>query len=52
MGYLLFAIALSIVGITIVVRRTRRPTSTEAGIAEFSRSMQALGRVRRRTRSG
>jgi hypothetical protein len=48
-GYLLFVVVVSIVGITIVVRKTRRPASMEAGIEEFSRTMQALGRARRRT---
>jgi len=51
MGYLLFVVVVSIVGITIVVRKTRRPASTEAGIEEFSRTLSALRRARRRLRS-
>ena len=42
MAYLVFAVVLSLVGVLVVVRRHRQPTSLDAGIREFSRSLQAL----------
>ena len=42
MGYLLFAIVASAIGITIVLLRNRRPTSMEHSIAEFERGLRAL----------
>jgi len=47
MGYLLFVVAVSVIGIVIVLRRTHRPTSTESGIDEFERAMRAFSRRNR-----
>jgi hypothetical protein len=41
-AFLLFAVAVSVVGITIVLVRNRRPTSMEHSIAEFERGRRAL----------
>ncbi len=42
MAFLLFAVIVSLVGITIVLWRNRRPTSMEHSIAEFERGLRAL----------
>lgn len=42
MAFLLFALVVSAVGITIVLLRNRRPTSMEHSIAEFERGRRAL----------
>ena len=42
MGFLLLALFVSAVGITIVLVRNRRPTSMEHSIAEFEKGRQAL----------
>ena len=42
MAFLLFAVIVSAVGITIVLVRNRRPTSMEHSIAEFERGRRAL----------
>ena len=42
MAFLLFALIVSAVGITIVLVRNRRPTSMEHSIAEFEKGRQAL----------
>jgi hypothetical protein len=41
-AFLLFAVVVSLVGITIVLWRNRRPTSMEHSIAEFERGRRAL----------
>jgi hypothetical protein len=41
-AFLLFALIVSAVGITIVLVRNRRPTSMEHSIAEFERGRRAL----------
>jgi hypothetical protein len=41
-GFLLLALIVSAVGITIVLMRNRRPTSMEHSIAEFEKGRQAL----------
>lgn len=48
--YLLAAIGLSVVGSTLLYLRHRRPTSTEYGIREFSRGLEALDPSRGGTR--
>jgi len=56
-AFLLFALVISAVGITIVLVRNRRPTSMEHSIAEFERGRRALApdtpepTTRRRRRS-
>ena len=42
MAFLLFAIAVSAIGIVIVLVRNRRPSTMEHSIAEFERGLQAL----------
>lgn len=42
MGYLLFAVVASAVGITIVLIRNRRPTSMDHSITEFEKGLRAL----------
>jgi hypothetical protein len=52
MGFLFFAVALSIVGAIVVVVHHRRPTSMDASIEEFHRSLRALAPPRdERTRA-
>jgi hypothetical protein len=41
-AFLLFAVVVSVIGITIVLMRNRRPTSMEHSIAEFERGRRAL----------
>jgi hypothetical protein len=41
-AFLLFAVIVSAVGISIVLVRNRRPTSMEHSIAEFERGRRAL----------
>jgi hypothetical protein len=41
-AFLLFAVIVSAVGITIILVRNRRPTSMEHSIAEFERGRRAL----------
>jgi hypothetical protein len=41
-AFLLFAVLVSAIGITIVLVRNRRPTSMEHSIAEFERGRRAL----------
>jgi hypothetical protein len=41
-AFLLFALIVSAVGITIILVRNRRPTSMEHSIAEFERGRRAL----------
>jgi hypothetical protein len=53
-GFLLIAVVGSIVGITIVLLRNRRPNSMEHSIGEFERNLRALAPdapARRRRRS-
>ena len=42
MAFLLFAVVGSIVGITVVLLRNRRPNSMEHSIDEFERNLRAL----------
>jgi hypothetical protein len=42
LAFLLIAVVLSAAGITILWFRSRKPTSWDSGIEEFSRNMQAL----------
>lgn len=42
MAFLLMAVAISAIGITIVLLRNRRPTSMDHSIAEFERGRRAL----------
>ena len=42
MAFLLFAVVLSAVGISIILMRNRRPTSMEHSIAEFEKGRRAL----------
>ncbi|MFM7224236.1 MAG: hypothetical protein ACKOBG_10250 [Actinomycetota bacterium] len=42
MGFLLFVVIFSSVGIAVVLLRNRRPTSTEHSIREFERGRRAL----------
>ncbi len=42
MGFLLIAVIGSIVGISIVLLRNRRPNSMEHSIDEFERNLRAL----------
>ena len=42
MGFLLFAVIASAIGIGIVLWRNRRPTSMDHSIAEFERGRRAL----------
>jgi len=42
MAFLLFALVISAVGITVVLVRNRRPTSMDHSIAEFERGRRAL----------
>ena len=42
MGFLIFVVVFSAVGIAVVLLRNRRPTSTEHSIREFERGRQAL----------
>jgi hypothetical protein len=41
-GFLLFVVAFSAIGIAVVLLRNRRPTSTEHSIREFERGRRAL----------
>jgi hypothetical protein len=41
-AFLLFAVIVSLIGISIVLWRNRRPTSMEHSIAEFERGRRAL----------
>jgi len=41
-GFLIFVVVFSAVGIAVVLLRNRRPTSTEHSIREFERGRQAL----------
>ena len=50
MAFLLFALVVSAVGITVVLLRNRRPTSIEHSIDEFERGLRALAPKRRRRR--
>jgi hypothetical protein len=53
-GFLLIAVVGSIVGISIVLLRNRRPNSMEHSIDEFERNLRALSPdtpTRRRRRS-
>jgi hypothetical protein len=45
-SFLLLGIGLSFVGSLIVWWRSRKPTSWDSGITEFSRNMHALGQTR------
>jgi len=54
-GFLLFALIASAVGIAIVLFRNRRPTSMDHSIAEFERGLRALAPehpVRHKRRDG
>jgi hypothetical protein len=59
-AFLLIAVGLSLLGTLVVWLRTRKPTSWDSGISEFSRNMDALAHTRpldndptgRRRRSG
>jgi hypothetical protein len=42
MAFLLFVVVASAVGISIVLYRNRRPSSTEHSIEEFERGLRAL----------
>ena len=52
MAFLLFAVVGSVVGITVVLLRNRRPNSMEHSIDEFERSLRALAPERRRAGAG
>jgi len=41
-GFLLFVVVFSTIGIAVVLLRNRRPTSTEHSIREFERGRRAL----------
>lgn len=45
-AFLLIAVGLSLVGTLIVWLRTRKPTSWDSGISEFSRNMDALSQTK------
>lgn len=45
-AFLLIAVVLSLLGTLIVWLRTRKPTSWDSGISEFSRNMDALSQAR------
>jgi len=50
-GFLLFAVVASVIGIVIVLVRNRRPSSMQHSIEEFERGLRALApehRSRRR----
>ena len=42
MGFLLFAVIASVVGIAVVLVRNRRPTSMDHSINEFEKGLRAL----------
>ena len=42
MAFLLLAVVMSAVGITVILLRNRRPTSMEHSIAEFEKGRRAL----------
>ena len=42
MAFLLLAVVMSAVGITVILMRNRRPTSMEHSIAEFEKGRRAL----------
>ena len=42
MGYLLFAVLLSVIGVTLVSWWNHRTVSMESGMKEFSRGLRAL----------
>lgn len=42
MGYLLFGLALSVVGVSWLLLRNRRPVSMESSMRDFERGIQAL----------
>lgn len=46
--FLLLAVAISVIGCTIVYLRQRTPSSVESGINTFRREMQALAPRRKR----
>lgn len=48
MGFLLFALALIVVGVAVVVVRNRRPTGIDASIAEFEAARSAIAPPERR----
>ena len=45
-SFLLIAVGLSLLGTLVVWLRTRKPTSWDSGISEFSRNMDALSQTR------
>jgi hypothetical protein len=45
-AFLLIAVGLSLVGTIIVWLRTRKPTSWDSGISEFSKNMDALSHTK------
>ena len=46
--YLGLAVVLSVIGVTIIYLRNRKPTSLNAGIEEFQRELRALAPEKRR----
>lgn len=48
MEFLVLAVGLTVVGITVVVVRNRRPAGLEAGIEDFERRRAALAPTRPR----
>jgi hypothetical protein len=42
MGFLLFAVVASVIGISVVLLRNRRPTSMDHSISEFEKGLRAL----------
>ncbi len=52
LAFLAIALLLSVVGVTLLWLRQRRPQSTEFGIEQFSRGIQALASVQRTRERG
>jgi len=45
-AFLLIAVGLSLVGSLVIWLRSRKPTTWDSGIHEFSRNMEALAQAR------
>lgn len=45
-AFLLVAVGLSLIGSIIIWLRTRKPTTWDSGITEFSRNMEALAQAK------
>jgi hypothetical protein len=44
-AFLLIAVGLSVLGTLVIWLRTRKPTSWDSGISEFSKNMDALAQT-------